>query len=167
MRQKLRALSALATSIRFPFVQEEEVTLEDGICEVKRFGKTYTETRMTKVKFKCYYTWGVIRVETEWDGHGKTPRIMAEEFSISMTYRDGQGMPWRQTLASSTVSNIERPRKAQNISDSPQTWRKVRNYTEFSRRLSPTGRLASTSFGLRISSIGGDWRRSIGEETRH
>ncbi|KAE9325254.1 hypothetical protein PF008_g16915 [Phytophthora fragariae] len=91
VRQKLRALSALATSIRFPFVQEEEVTLEDGIVEVKRFGKTYTETRMTKVKFKCFYTWGVIRVETEGDGHGKSPRIMAEGFHVSMTYRDGQG----------------------------------------------------------------------------
>ncbi|KAG6617439.1 white protein [Phytophthora cinnamomi] len=91
VRQKLRALSALATSIRFPFVQEEEVTLEDGIIELKRFGKTYTETRMSKVKFKCYYTWGVIRVETEGDGHGKTPRIMAEGFNVTMTYRDGQG----------------------------------------------------------------------------
>ncbi|KAE8988123.1 hypothetical protein PR001_g22134 [Phytophthora rubi] len=91
VRQKLRALSALATSIRFPLVQEEEVTLEDGIVEVKRFGKTYTETRMTKVKFKCFYTWGVIRVETEGDGHGKSPRIMAEGFHVSMTYRDGQG----------------------------------------------------------------------------
>ncbi|GMF33371.1 unnamed protein product [Phytophthora fragariaefolia] len=91
VRQKLRALSALATSIRFPFVQEEEVTLEDGIVEIKRFGKTYTETRMTKVKFKCYYTWGVIRVETEGDGHGKQPRIMAEGFNVTMTYRDGQG----------------------------------------------------------------------------
>ncbi|KAG7388241.1 hypothetical protein PHYPSEUDO_012899 [Phytophthora pseudosyringae] len=91
VRHKLRALSALATSIRFPFAQEEEVTLEDGIIEVKRFGKTYTETRMSKVKFKCYYTWGVIRVETEGDGHGKTPRVMAEGFQVSMTYRDGQG----------------------------------------------------------------------------
>jgi hypothetical protein len=91
VRQKLRALSALATSIRFPFVQEEEVTLEDGIVERKRFGKTYTETRMTKVKFKCYYTWGVLCVETEGDGFGKKPRIMAEGFSVSMSYRDGQG----------------------------------------------------------------------------
>jgi hypothetical protein len=89
LRQKLRVLSAQATSIHFPFTRQEQATVEDGtITRTDSEGKTHTETRYSTVTFTCYYTCGVIHVATKGDAN---KRIMAEGFDVSMTYRDGHG----------------------------------------------------------------------------